>query len=49
MLDIKPLNVRVFSDVVLRDHIVKRSDEGTEGYEAAVLGLAKKDDVSRGE
>lgn len=43
MLDIKPLNVRVFEDVVLSDCNVKRVDQGTEGYETAVLGFARVD------
>lgn len=39
MLDIKPLNVRIFEEVDLNNSDVKRLDEGTDGYEATVLGL----------
>jgi hypothetical protein len=50
MLDIQPLNVRVFDDFVLRDHDVNRSDEGTGGYEASVLDkLARSDDEPAGD
>ncbi|KAB5566242.1 glutathione-dependent formaldehyde-activating gfa [Coniochaeta sp. 2T2.1] len=39
-LDVKPINVRVLDGVDLLLLEVERTDEGTEGYETDVLGLA---------
>jgi len=38
-LNLKPLKVRVFDDINMETLNVKRSNEGTEGYEMKVLDL----------
>lgn len=38
-LNLKPLNVRVFDDINMETLNIKRSNEGTEGYEMNVLDL----------
>lgn len=39
MLDIQPINVRVLGGIEIRDLDIKRSNEGTAGYESKVLGI----------
>ncbi|KAF2718537.1 hypothetical protein K431DRAFT_287561 [Polychaeton citri CBS 116435] len=40
MLDVKPVNIRTLDTIDVEDLDVVRSNEGTEGYEATVLGIA---------
>ena len=41
-LDIQPVNVRALDGIDMSRVEVKRSNEGTEGYEWSVLGLGKE-------